>query len=143
MRRESPEAPGEDGAEMSDLDLAAAVAEMFDRAVEEVREKVNRMEDCVRKHGLTSKQRKATKNHKVIFRVETHARYDNGTYYSVYNPFEVMSTSNRFEMSVHENAHHAYHAKENAASAHHPDDYWDNYFDPIHSRALRFCRGGG
>ena len=143
MRRESPEAPGEDGAEMSDLDLAAAVAEMFDRAVEEVRESVERMENCVRKHGLTSQQRKDTKDHKIIFGVGTHARYDNGTYYSVYNPFDVMSTSNRFEMSAHENAHHAYHAEKNASSAHHPRDYWEDYRDPIRSAAGRFCRGGG
>ena len=143
MRRESPEAPGEDGAEMSDLDLAAAVAEMFDQAVEEVEEDVRRMEDCVRNHGLTDNQRKDTANHQIIFGVETEARYDNGTYYSVYNPFDVRSTSNRFEMSVHENAHHAYHAKKKASSAHHPRDYWENYRDPIRSAAGRSCRGGG
>ena len=142
MRRESLEAPGEDRAEMTDLDLAALLADMFDRAVEEVREKVERMEQCVRGHGLTSRQRETTANHRIIYGVETHARYDNGTYYSVYNPFDVRSTSNRYEMSVHENAHHVYHANTGRASPDHPAA-WETIEENIGFNANRFCRGGG
>ena len=142
MRRESPEAPGEDGGEMSDLDLAAAVAEIFDRAVEEVREKVGRMEKCVRDHGLTSRQRKDTKDHKIIFGVETGAKYEDGTYYSIYNPFDVRSTRNRYQMSIHENAHHVYHANTGRASRNHPPA-WETIDENIGFNASRFCRGGG
>ncbi|MDE0039432.1 MAG: hypothetical protein OXU77_18030 [Gammaproteobacteria bacterium] len=140
--RETPEAPGEDGAEMPDFELAALVAEAFDNAVEEVEEKVERMEDCVRKRGLTSKQRTDTSNHQIIFDTETEARYDNGTYRSVYNPFDVRSTSNRYEMAVHENAHHVYHANTGRHSRHHPED-WETIEDNIGFNASRFCRGGG
>ena len=121
MVRETPDAPGEDGAEMTDFELSALVAEAFDNAVEEVQEEVERMEKCVRKRGLTSKQRTDTSNHKIIFGVETEARYQNGIYYSVYNPFDVRSTRNRYDMAVHENAHHVYHANTGRHSRNHPD----------------------
>ncbi|MCY3841009.1 MAG: hypothetical protein OXH09_20590, partial [Gammaproteobacteria bacterium] len=50
--------------------------------------------------------------------------------------------SNRYEMAVHENAHHVYHANTGRHSRHHPED-WETIEDNISFNASRFCRGGG
>ncbi|MCY3838030.1 MAG: hypothetical protein OXH09_05175 [Gammaproteobacteria bacterium] len=144
LRREAAEAPGEDDARMTDEELADLLAEAWDNKIEEVDEKVQRMERCVRKHGLTSRQRKATSSASVRYAVDTEAHVsEDGTYHSVYNPFLVDSTSLRYDRSIHENAHHVYHAEnDGAASKDHPRG-WTDIHDAIRSKAWRFCRGGG
>ena len=132
---------------MTDEELEELLAEAWDSAIEEVDEAVRRMEDCIRKYGLTAKWRRVTggedKPPEVRYAADTEAHVIDGRYYSVYNPFLVDSTSLRYEHSKHENAHHVYHAENNgAASTHHPRG-WKNILDNITSNASVFCRGGG
>ena len=147
LRREADVYPEDEEASLNDLtdeELAELVAAAIDAAIAMVQEKVNKMETCVRNNGLTATQRKNTEKHGIRWTVgNSHAVYDDETYYSVYNPFLIASTSLRYEHAIHENAHHVYHAENNGAvSTNHTEDYWDIY-DAIDLNAKRFCRGGG
>ena len=136
---------------MTDEELAEKLAEAFDAAVEKVKADVNKMEKCVRKHGLTSHWRKITGDDDALPEVrwahDAHATVvldDEGAvvrYVTFHNPFHADSTSLRFEVTVHEHAHHVYYAREGEESADHPEA-WDDIRVAIQSNA-RFCRGGG
>ena len=155
LREEAKRAPDEETSEDEDLtneELAEKLADAFDAAVEAVEAAVERMEKCVRKRGLTSLWRRQTGGEDALpeirYDFRSHAGVvldEDGTvvrYVSFYNPWEVDSTSQRFEQVVHENAHHVYYATEGEASEDHPRD-WDDIRVAIQANATRFCRGGG
>ncbi|MDE0193070.1 MAG: hypothetical protein OXQ90_17080 [Gammaproteobacteria bacterium] len=154
LREEARRAPDEETGEDEELtneELAEKIAEAFDAAVEKVKADVKRMETCVRKRGLTSTWREITGGDDALPEVrwayDAHGTVvldDDGTverYVTFHNPFHADSTNLRFEVSVHENAHHVYYAREGKDSADHPDR-WDDIRVAIKSNA-RFCRGGG
>ncbi|MDE0419925.1 MAG: hypothetical protein OXK76_03425 [Gammaproteobacteria bacterium] len=128
--------------ELDSEELAELLAEAFELAVEQVRDRVKRMEKCVRKRGLTSQQRKDTANHGIRWTVGTaHAVYHEGTYYSVYNPFRqsFLSGSGRRDRTAHENAHHVTAAEKNNPLWGHKKPFWTRYRE-IRSLAYR-CAG--